>query len=68
MSWWPVPPNAEIALEISDKAVEISDKAVKQEVIAMAAAGAYPVRVDASLDPSLSRWLWIFKGKSSQFL
>jgi len=28
----------------------------------MAAAGAYPVRVDASLDPSLSRWLWIFKG------
>jgi hypothetical protein len=55
VSWWPVPPNAEIA-------VEISDKAVKQEVIAMAAAGAYPVRVDASLDPSLSRWLWIFKG------
>ena len=28
----------------------------------MAAPGAYPVRVDASLDPSLSRWLWIFKG------
>ena len=28
----------------------------------MAAAGAYPVRVDASLDPLLSRWLWIFKG------
>lgn len=32
-----------------------------QEVIAMAATGAYPVRVDASLDAPLSRWLWIFK-------
>lgn len=27
----------------------------------MAATGAYPVRVDASLDSPLSRWLWIFK-------
>ena len=27
----------------------------------MAAAQAYPVRVDASLDASLSRWLWLVK-------
>jgi Domain of unknown function (DUF4389) len=27
----------------------------------MAAAGVYPVHVDASLDPPLSRWLWLFK-------
>ena len=30
-------------------------------VIAMAAAGVYPVRVDASLDDRLSRWLWLVK-------
>jgi hypothetical protein len=28
----------------------------------MAAAQAYPVRVDASLDVALSRWLWLVKG------
>ncbi|MGE5290067.1 MAG: DUF4389 domain-containing protein [Micromonosporaceae bacterium] len=27
----------------------------------MAAAGVYPVHVEASLDPPLSRWLWLFK-------
>jgi hypothetical protein len=27
----------------------------------MAAAGAYPVSVDASLDSPLSRWLWLVK-------
>jgi len=27
----------------------------------MAATQAYPVRVDASLDAPLSRWLWLFK-------
>ena len=27
----------------------------------MAAAQAYPVRVDASLDAPLSRWLWLVK-------
>ncbi len=27
----------------------------------MAAAHAYPVRVDASLDAPLSRWLWLVK-------
>jgi hypothetical protein len=32
-----------------------------QEVILMAFAHAYPVRVDASLDAPLSRWLWLFK-------
>jgi hypothetical protein len=31
------------------------------EVIAMADAGFYPVRVDASLDAPLSRWLWLVK-------
>jgi hypothetical protein len=31
------------------------------EVIAMADAGVYPVRVDASLDAPLSRWLWLVK-------
>jgi hypothetical protein len=31
------------------------------EVIAMADAGLYPVRVDASLDSPLSRWLWLAK-------
>jgi hypothetical protein len=30
-------------------------------VIVMAAADAYPVRVDASLDAPLSRWLWLVK-------
>jgi uncharacterized protein DUF4389 len=30
-------------------------------VISMAAAGTYPVRVDASLDSPLSRWLWLVK-------
>jgi Domain of unknown function (DUF4389) len=30
-------------------------------VVAMAAALAYPVRVDASLDAPLSRWLWLVK-------
>jgi hypothetical protein len=33
----------------------------EQEVISMAAVQAYPVRVDASLDAPLSRWLWLFK-------
>jgi Domain of unknown function (DUF4389) len=32
-----------------------------EEVTAMATAGVYPVHVDASLDPPLSRWLWIVK-------
>ncbi len=32
-----------------------------QEVISMAAAHAYPVRVDASLDAPPSRGLWLFK-------
>ena len=27
----------------------------------MAAAGMYPVRVDAALDAPLSRWLWLVK-------
>jgi hypothetical protein len=27
----------------------------------MSAAEVYPVRVDASLDASLSRWLWLVK-------
>ena len=27
----------------------------------MAAAGSYPVRVDAALDAPLSRWLWLVK-------
>jgi hypothetical protein len=31
------------------------------EVMAMAAARAYPVRVDAALDSPLSRWLWLVK-------
>jgi hypothetical protein len=31
------------------------------EVVTMAAAQAYPVRVDASLDAPLSRWLWLVK-------
>jgi hypothetical protein len=30
-------------------------------VVAMAAAQAYPVRVDASLGAPLSRWLWLVK-------
>jgi hypothetical protein len=33
----------------------------QQEVISMAAAQAYPVRVDASLDAPPSRWLWLVK-------
>src|SRR5689334_16421762 len=32
-----------------------------KEVVAMAAAPCYPVRVDASLDAPLSRWLWMVK-------
>jgi hypothetical protein len=32
-----------------------------QGVVAMAAVQAYPVRVDASLDAPLSRWLWLVK-------
>src|SRR5579859_3246206 len=32
-----------------------------EEMVAMAAGGIYPVRVDAALDPSLSRWLWLVK-------
>jgi len=31
------------------------------EVMEMSAAGVYPVRVDASLDAPLSRWLWLVK-------
>ena len=31
------------------------------EVMEMSAAEVYPVRVDASLDAPLSRWLWIVK-------
>jgi hypothetical protein len=27
----------------------------------MGTAGTYPVRVDAHLDPPLSRWLWLVK-------
>jgi hypothetical protein len=30
-------------------------------MMAMSTAAAYPVRVDASLDPGLSRWLWLVK-------
>ena len=33
----------------------------QQEVIKMSAAEAYPVRVDASLDAPLWRWLWLVK-------
>jgi hypothetical protein len=32
-----------------------------EEVVVMAAAQAYPVRVDAALDAPLSRWLWPVK-------
>src|SRR3974377_2578173 len=31
------------------------------EVMEMSAPGVYPVRVDASLDAPLSRWLWLVK-------
>jgi hypothetical protein len=32
-----------------------------REMMAMPSTAAYPVRVDASLDPRLSRWLWLVK-------
>ena len=39
----------------------IAEQVEQQEMISMATAQAYPVRVDASLDAPLSRGLWLFK-------